>query len=69
MRCLHCCKSIKGTASQCQKLLDQVKPLPKIHIVDFKKIEEEKHKKIEYLQYLYLKTKKNYTKENDSLCN
>ena len=45
MRCLHCCKSIKGTASQCQKLLDQVKPLPKIHIVDFKKIEEEKHKK------------------------
>ena len=42
MRYLYCCKSIKGT---CQKLQNQVKPAPKIHIVDFKKIEEEKHKK------------------------
>jgi hypothetical protein len=42
MRYLHCCKSIKGT---CQKLQNQVKPAPKIHFVDFKRIEEEKHKK------------------------
>ena len=42
MRYLHCCKSIKGT---CQKLPVQVKPSPKIHIVDFKRIEEEKQKK------------------------
>ena len=42
MRYLHCCKSIKGTF---QNLPVQVKPSPKIHIVDFKRIEEEKHKK------------------------
>lgn len=42
MRYLHCCKSIKGT---CQKLQNQVKPAPKIHFVDFKRIEEEKQKK------------------------
>lgn len=45
MRYLHYCKSIKGATSRCQKLQNQVKPAPKIHIVDFKRIEEEKQKK------------------------
>lgn len=45
MRYLHCCKSIKGATSRCQKLQNQVKPAPKIHIVDFKRIEDEKQKK------------------------
>lgn len=45
MRYLHCYKSIKGATSRCQKLQNQVKPAPKIHIVDFKRIEEEKQKK------------------------
>ena len=43
MRCLQCWKSIRGTISQCQNI--KVKPAPKIHIIDFKKIEEEKNKK------------------------
>lgn len=55
MRYLYCCKSIKGTASQCQKLQIQVKPAPKIHIVDFKRIEEEKHKKNEISRLLVFK--------------
>jgi hypothetical protein len=45
MRYLLCSKLVKEKASQCQKLQNQVKPAPKIHFVDFKKIEEEKHKK------------------------
>jgi len=55
MRYLICCKSIKGTTSRCQKLQIQVKPSPKIHIVDFKKIEEEKHKKNEKSRVLVFK--------------
>jgi hypothetical protein len=69
MRYLLCSKSIRGTTSQCQKLQIQVKPPPKIHIVDFKRIEEEKHKKNGISKLLVFKTKKNYTKENDSSCN
>ena len=45
MRYIVCSKSIIGTTSRCQKLQIQVKPPPKIHFVDFKRIEEEKHKK------------------------
>jgi hypothetical protein len=45
MRYFVCSKSIIGTTSRCQKLQIQVKPPPKIHFVDFKRIEEEKHKK------------------------
>lgn len=52
MRYLICCKSIRGTTSRCQKL---VKPAPKIHIVDFKRIEEEKHKKNEISKVLVFK--------------
>ena len=54
MRYLQYCKSIKGT---CQKLPDQVKPAPKIHIVNFKKIEEEKHKKNGISRILVFKNK------------
>jgi len=45
MRYLLCSKLVKETASQCQQLQNQVKPPPKIHFVDFKRIEQEKHKK------------------------
>ena len=58
MRFLHCYKSIKGTKSQCQKLLVQVKPAPKIHIVDFKRIEEEKHKRNKISKLLVFKNQK-----------
>ena len=57
MRYLQCCKSIRGTTTQCQKLQVQVKPAPKIHIVDFKKIEEEKHKKNGISRVFVFKTK------------
>ena len=57
MRYLQCCKSIRGTTTQCQKLQVQVKPAPKIHIVDFKKIEEEKHKKNGLSRVFVFKTK------------
>jgi hypothetical protein len=55
MRYLLCCKSVKETASQCKKLQIQVKPAPKIYIVDFKRIEEEKHKKNEISKLLVFK--------------
>jgi hypothetical protein len=55
MRYLVCSKSIIETTSRCQKLQIQVKPPPKIHIVDFKRIEEEKRKKNEISQLLVFK--------------
>ena len=56
MKCLQCLKSIIGKTSQPQKLLVQVKPAPKIHIVDFKKIQEEKYKKNESSRVFVFKT-------------
>lgn len=57
MRFLNCYKSIKVTHSQCQKLPVQAKPAPKIHFVDFKRIEQEKHKKNGISKLLVFKTK------------
>ena len=55
MRYLICCKFIKESTYRCQNLQNKVKPEPKIHIIDFKKIEEEKHKKNEISRVLVFK--------------
>lgn len=42
MRCLHCWKSLRVSTlpKQSDKNVVQVKPAPKIHIIDFKKLED-----------------------------
>ena len=47
MRCLHCLKSMTLITPKSQTILVKTKDAPKIHIVDFKKIQEEKQKKNE----------------------
>jgi hypothetical protein len=51
MRCLHCWKSLRvsSLSKQSDKNVVQIKPAPKIQIIDFKKLEEDNRKRIKFL--------------------
>lgn len=56
MRCLHCWKSMTLITPKTQTILIKTKDAPKIHIVDFKKIQEEKQKKMNASRAFLFKT-------------